>query len=538
MAGNIDHILINGRIRTLDDATPQVSALALAGERIVAYGNDDEMRSLGSVGTVIDNLEGRTVLPGFVDAHIHWRGTAEALHQVQLYDVTSRAQAVQRVAERAVTVTAGEWVIGYGWSQGAWDDPRFPTAQDLDAVTPNHPVLLRSRSGHAVWVNSLALRLAGVDAATMDPPGGAIQRDDAGEPTGIFFEWAAIDLINRHVPPITVDSLTRQMTVAQDLALTHGMTGIHDFDWQDSFQALQVMREQGKLALRVLKQINAEYLESLLHMQLRFGFGDNWLRIGSVKIFADGALGPRTAAMIAPYEGEPDNVGVVVTEKATILDLVSRASAAGFPATVHAIGDRAVRDVLDVYETVRAQEAARGIPRDARRHRIEHVQLIHPDDVNRLAELDIIASMQPIHATSDYPISDRYWGARSAYAYNPRLQLDRGVRVAFGSDCPYDTLGILPGIHAAVTRRRVDGSPGAEGWTPSARLTVDEAVRAYTIGAAYAAGTEDRLGQLKPGFLADIVVLDQDPYHVDADALLSLQVMGTMVGGHWRYRNF
>jgi predicted amidohydrolase YtcJ len=290
--------------------------------------------------------------------------------------------------------------------------------------------------------------------------------------------------------------------------------------------------------LRVLKNFNRKYLDAVLEVGLRRGFGDDWIRLGALKLFADGAIGPRTAAMIEPYDGEPDNTGIVVLEKEEMVERVSRASAAGFPSTIHAIGDRAVHDVLDVYEIVRQQEAARGEPRSTRRHRIEHVQLIHPNDVDRLAQLGIIASMQPIHATSDYPVADRYWGARTPWSYNPRLQLDRGVTVAFGSDAPVEPMGSLIGIHAAVTRQRADGSPGADGWNPDARLTVDEALRGYTAGAAYAAGMEDRLGRLAPGYLADLVVLDRDLYAIPPAEILSVQVVATMVGGVWRWGEF
>src|SRR5581483_1355934 len=249
-------------------------------------------------------------------------------------------------------------------------------------------------------------------------------------------------------------------------------------------------------------------------------------------------LGARTALMIDPYEGEPDNRGIMVTDKEEIYEKVSAASRAGFPSTIHAIGDRAVHDVLDVYETVRREEAAQGIRPVERRHRIEHVQLIHPSDSQRLAELGVIASMQPIHATSDYLMAERYWGARSRWSYNARLQLDSGAKIAFGSDSPVEPFEPLKGIHAAVTRRRADGSPGPEGWYPELRLTVDAAIRGYTQGPAYAAGMENRLGQIAPGFLADLVALDRDLYGVPPDELLATQVVGTMVGGVWRHRQF
>ena len=534
----IERILYNGHIRTLDDASPVVSALAISGGRIVATGSDHQIRALAGAGTLEDNLNGRDVVPGMTDAHIHWQLETEALQNVQLYSLPSKAAALERVAGRAATSPAGTWIIGYGWSQDDWEDHQFPNARDLDAVAPDHPVFLTSRSAHAGWTNSLALRLSGIDGNTSDPAGGEIQHDASGAPSGLLLEPAAMKLVSRAIPAATVESLATQMQDTQKLALSLGITAIHDFDDQECFAALQIMRERGDLALRVVKNFNKKYLDNVLATGLRHGFGDDWIRLGGLKIFHDGALGPHTAAMIAPYDNEPDNYGIVVTDKEEIYELVSRASAAGFAATIHAIGDRAVHEVLDVYESVRAEEAARGEAPATRRHRIEHVQLIHPDDAGRLAQMGVIASMQPIHATSDYLAADRYWGARTPFSYNPRLQLDRGAVVAFGSDAPVEPMGSLIGIHAAVTRQRADGSPGAEGWNPAARLTVDEALRGYTLGPAYAAGMENRLGRLAPGFLADLVVLDRDLYAIPPSEILSAQVRATMVGGLWRWGEF
>jgi hypothetical protein len=295
-----------------------------------------------------------------------------------------------------------------------------------------------------------------------------------------------------------------------------------------------VLRERGQLGLRAVKYFNKKYLDSALFMGLRAGVGDDWLRIGGLKLFVDGSLGARTALMIAPYDGEPNNRGLVVVPKDDMLRMIRAASLNGLPSAVHAIGDQAVRDVLDVFAVVRADEAAAGIPHAARRHRIEHVQLIDPADVNRLAELEIVASMQPIHATSDYLMADHYWGARVPYSYNPRLQLDRGVTVAFGSDAPFDHIGPIIGIHAAVTRQRANGAPEG-GWNPAACVTVDEALRAYTVGAAYAGGMEGIVGRLAPGYAADCVVLSRDPYTTPAEELLSIAVQATMVGGVWRF---
>jgi predicted amidohydrolase YtcJ len=539
MTGQIERILINGHIRTLHSGLPSAEALAIGGGRVLALGSSDEMRRLAGSSAAIDDLGGAHVLPGFTDSHVHWSGTAQALYSVDLSTAATRDEAVARIAARVASTPRGEWVLGAGWSHAAWEgDQRFPTASDLDVVSPDHPVMMRARSGHALWANSAAMRLCGVDADTLDPPGGGLLRDEAGMPTGIFLEWTAMELINRHVPRDTTDRLIEKMRAAQAHAHRLGLTGIHDFDWRDSMIALQRMRMQGSLSLRVVKQINLEYLDSLLDLGMQHGFGDAWFRFGWLKIFIDGALGPRTASMIEPYDGEPENIGIVVVEKEQALQAVRRASAAGFPSTVHAIGDRAVRDILDVFQQVRTEEAASGIPRDHRRHRIEHVQLIHPDDVGRLAELDVIASTQPIHATSDMVFADKYWGARCAYAYNPRLQLDRGVLVLFGSDSPVDSLSPIAGIHAAVTRRRADGAPGIDGWYPAARVTIDEAVRGYTVNPARAAGIAHRAGQIAPGYDADLVVLDRDLYTSDPHTLLDTQVMGTMTDGQWQHRNF
>ena len=530
----VERILYKGNIVTLAQSE-RVSAVAINHGHIIAAGSDDEILALARPETTCEDLGGRFVVPGMTDAHIHWKLLSEALSAIEMYDVPSKADAVAMVAQRLAELPAGSWIEGYGWSQDVWSDKRFPTAADLDAIAPDHPVFLRARSLHAGWANSLALRLCDIDENTPDPEGGAIARDSDGQPTGILLEPSAMNLVSKRIPALTIDQLADRMLMAQKLALSLGMTGIHDFDDQDCLSALQVLRERSELGLRVVKNVNKKYLDSLLDMGLRAGFGDDWIRIGGLKLFADGAIGPRTAYMIEPYDGEPDNYGIAVIDKEEMAELVSRASAAGLPSAIHAIGDRAVHDVLDVYEIVRREEAARGEPRSTRRHRIEHVQLIHPDDVNRLSELNLIASMQPVHATSDYHMSDRYWGKRSGYAYNPRLQLDRGVVVAFGTDAPVEKAGPIAGIHAAVTRQRPDGSPGPDGWIPEARLSVDEALRGFTTGPAYAAGMEDRLGRLAPGYLADLVVLDRDLYAIPPSEILETQVLATMVGGKWQY---
>lgn len=531
----IQTILINGNIITLDDRRPKVSALAISYGRLVALGNDDEIRRLASGDTAIVNLGGKTVLPGLIDAHLHWEAQSRALKAVNVFEAPSKALAIERVAEQVRQTAAGEWITGQGWAQDLWDDRAFPSKADLDSVAPGNPVFLDAKSGHAAWVNSEALRAAGISDSTPDPDGGQIMRDRKGAATGILLE-TAMELVQARIPNPSPQQLADMMTDAQALALRAGITMIHDFDEPSCLVALQVLRERGRLGLRVVKQINQPWLDAALDSGIRHNFGDDWIRIGALKLFADGALGPKTALMFEPYEGEPDNYGMALVEKEEMVELVSRASKFGLPSSIHAIGDKAVHDVLDVFEIVRRQEAARGQPVTSRRHRIEHVQIIHPQDAGRLADLDVIASMQPIHATSDMATADRYWGARNRYAYNPRLQLDHGARIAFGSDAPVEPFAPLLGIHAAITRQR-NGKP-AGGWYPEARLNLRESLRGFTQGPAYAAGMEDRLGQLSQGFLADLIILDADLTRVEPDAIPELKVLGTMVDGRWRYRDF
>lgn len=528
-------ILTNGRVYTMNPAQPTATALAVGDGRVLAVGSNDEVKSLAGGQVEAVDLQGRCVTPGLVDAHVHFQHFALSLQNVDLDGTRTREEALARVASFAALHPGAGWLRGRGWSQDAWPDRAFPTAADLDAIVPDRPVLLSHKSGHAAWANSLALRVARIDERMPDPPGGQIQRDGAGQPTGIFFE-DAIDLVAGHVPRPTPAEVADAMRRAQAYCWSAGLTGLHDFDGRDCFLALQLLRERGELGLRVVKNIPVYRLEHALGVGLRSGFGDNWLRIGGVKIFADGALGSRTAAMIAPYEGEPDNVGIVVTDKEEMLEKAREAAGGGLSLTVHAIGDRANHDVLDVYEQLRREEVERHGPR--LRHRIEHVQVLHPSDLQRLADLDIIASMQPIHATSDMIMADRYWGERARYSYAWRTVWDSGALVVFGSDAPVERIDPLPGIHAAVTRRRADGSPGRDGWYPEERLTLSEALYAFTTAAALTSGQEARQGSIAPGKLADLTVFDRDLFAVSPDELLDVGIAGTIVGGEFRYRTW
>ncbi|MCP4358203.1 MAG: amidohydrolase [Chloroflexi bacterium] len=558
-------VLTNGRIHTMNPAQPTATAVAIRHNRILAVGNDDEMKTLlGNGGEWID-CHGRGLIPGLVDAHVHFQWFSLGLQQVNLDGTKSLDEALSRIQQQIAeygtrntehgtrntehgtrntehgTRNTNGWLRGRGWRTADWPTHAFPTAADLDKVVPHMPAYLPDKSGHAAWVNSRALKIAGIDAATPDPPGGQIQRDADGNPTGILFE-DALDLVGRHIPKPTPVQIADAMKAAQQVCWQAGLTGIHDFDGRDCFLALQMLKEQGELGLRFLKNVPVYRLEHALGVGLRSGFGDDWLRIGGIKIFADGALGPRTAAMLSPYEGEPNNTGIVVTDKEEMIEKARAASAAGFSVTIHAIGDRANHDVLDVYEAVRAQEQ-RHNPQSAirnpqLRHRIEHVQILHPDDLNRLGQLNVIASMQPTHATSDMEMAEAHWGDRAQYSYAWRTMLDSGALLVFGSDAPIEKIDPLPGIHAAVTRRRANGEPGADGWYPSQKLTMQETVHAFTMAAALTGGTQAQLGSIVPGKLADITLTSRDLFTTPHDELLDITIDGTIVNGEFKYRNY
>jgi predicted amidohydrolase YtcJ len=527
----VDLVLYNGRIYTMDRGNPQAQAVAIAGNRIAAVGDDAQVISLlGPGGEAID-LERRTVLPGLTDCHIHFIAYALRLMRIDLAGIVSRAEAIRRVAERAQMARPGEWLLGGGWDRNIWEDASFPTKEDLDTVAPYNPVALSSKDGHSLWVNSLALARAGIIAETPSPSGGEIERQrGTGEPTGILKENAE-DLITSVIKKPSLEAIESALKVAVANAQRAGLTGIHDCEGERAFAAFQELSKGGKLGLRVLMHVPVDNLDHAIGLGLRTGFGGERLRVGGVKMFADGALGSRTAAMLMPYEDEPFNLGIVVTSKQEMRELVRKASRAGISAAIHAIGDRANREVLDILEENHQSDEGMGL-----RHRIEHVQLLHPADIPRLAQLGVIASMQPIHATSDMEMVNRHWGEkRGQGAYAWRSLLDAGTVLAFGSDCPVEPLDPLAGIHAAVTRRRADGSPGPEGWYPEQRITVEDAVRAYTLDAAYASGEEREKGSITPGKLADLVVLSHDIFTIPPMAILETEVEATILDGQFVY---
>ena len=497
-------------------------------ERIIAVGSTDMLfnhfpRAKGQ------DMGGRVIVPGLTDAHLHLQQYSLALQKIDC-ELETKEECLRRVSERVKISKPGEWILGHGWNQNVWGS--WPAAHELDIIAPDNPVYLTAKSLHAAWVNTRALQLANITSSTPDPQSGQIQRDAKGNATGILLE-TAMDLVSNIIPAPTFAEIADAIEKAQPILWKMGLTGVHDFDRRESFMALQKLRAEKKLKLRVLKNLPVELLDDIHAIGLRDGFGDDMLRIGNIKVFMDGALGPHTAAMFQPYIGEGGNRGILNMDGEELFEHGRKAAQVGLGLTVHAIGDRANHEVLNACEQLRRYETENRLPH--LRHRIEHVQVIHPDDAPRLAQLKVIASMQPIHATSDMLMADQFWGERSRFAYAMKTQLDFGAPLALGSDAPVESPNPFWGLHAAVTRRRADGSPSFEGWYPEQKLSMADAFAGYTLGAAYAAYLEDRLGRLAPNHLADLIVLDKDPFNCEPDELLPLESSATMLNGEWIY---
>lgn len=525
-------LLTNARIYTLDSQRPTAEALAIKAGRVLAVGTTNQLLAEFGDRLEVEDLGGKVILPGLTDSHLHLQHYALRLEMVDC-ETGTRAECLRRVAERARQTPPGEWIRGWGYNQNAWSEGSG-TAADLDAAAPHNPIYLHHKSGHAAWVNQLALDRAGLTSATPDPPGGRLGRGPDGSLDGILYE-TAMELVSDSLPQPSIQQLVPALRRALPRLWQVGLTGVHDFDGGECFAALQILHASGELQLRVVKSIPLEDLPLAAGLGLRSGFGDDMLRIGPVKAFMDGALGPQTAAMLAPYEGSADDRGILMMDAEELFEHGRLAVGNGLSLAVHAIGDQANREVLDAYERLRAYERDR-LDSPALRHRIEHVQLLHPADAGRLAALHVIPSMQPLHATSDMVMADRHWGERAALSYALRSQLDAGACLALGSDAPVESPNPFLGLHAAVTRRRADGSPGKEGWYPGQRLSLMEAVHGFTTGAAYAAGMEDRLGRLAPGYLADLIVLGTDPFSCDPHELQHIQPLRTMVAAEWVFR--
>ena len=523
-----DLIVSHARIHTVDVLRPAASAMAIADGRILYVGNDRAALSLRGPKTEVLDLDGATIIPGMIDAHAHLLNLGLSLRQVELRDTQSFAQVIERVRQRAAQTPKGQWILGRGWDQNDWADTRFPVHAALSAAVPDHPVALTRVDGHAAIVNAQAMRLAGLDAQTKDPKGGRIERNADGAPSGVLID-AAMRLVRKHIPEIDEEA-RREATLAAITELNRwGLTGIHDAGVaRDTIDTYETLARQGNYSLRNYVMIAGSdaNLDHYLKRGPQRALYDHRLWIRAIKLSADGALGSRGAALLTPYSDAPDQTGLDLEPEGRVQAVAERALRAGFQLNTHAIGDRANRNVLDAIE-----HALQTVPVADHRFRIEHAQILHPDDLPRFAQLGVIASMQSSHQTSDmYWAGDRIGATRELGAYAWRSLLDSGVVIPNGSDLPVERSNPLISFQAAMSRQDGNGWP-AGGWHAEQRMTREEALKSITLWPAYAAFMEADVGSLTPGKLADFVVLDTDIMRVEPRQILQTQVLSTWLGG-------
>lgn len=528
-------VLKNAHVVTMDETAPTAEAVAIRKNRIVFVGTNDAVTRWIGLQTRVEDAQGMWIYPGFVDAHCHVSGLGTALENVDLVGTASYEEVIRRVRKRAAKTPEGQWILGRGWDQNDWEKMEFPTHEKLSRAIPDHPVWLTRVDGHAGLANAAAMALAGVSARTEDPDGGRIVRDESGNPTGVFIDNAEL-LIQQTIPEAGPKQRQARLKRAAEACRQVGLTGVHDAGiTPERTKDYQALLSSNQLGLRVYAMLEAPDPETdaVTYMrENRVNGSDNALfTIRSLKMYADGALGSRGAALLDPYSDDPGNTGLLVTPYERMVQLADAAVEAGFQICAHAIGDRANRLVLDAY-----REALAGQEGLDHRFRIEHAQILSPADIPRFSEMGVIPSMQPTHATSDMPWAvDRLGEERLTGAYAWRSLLDTGVVIPCGSDFPVESHNPMLGIYAAVTRQDLNGHPEG-GWYPDQRMTRMEAVKGFTTWAAHTAFQEDQLGMIRVGMLADLTVLDTDLLNCPVKQIPGATALMTIVNGRILYR--
>jgi predicted amidohydrolase YtcJ len=519
--------IVNARIWTGDDAQPWAQALVIDGTTLALVGTDEDARKANAEQVV--DAGGRLIVPGFTDAHVHFREGGFGLASVQLRDARTREDFVARIKAFAATVPAGTWITGGNWDHSLWGG-ELPTREWIDAATPDHPVWINRLDGHMSLANSVALKLAGVTRATKDVAGGAIVRDRRGEPTGVLKD-NAMALVDAAVPAPSVEMKDRALLAAMKYVNEQGVTSVHNMGTWDDVDTFARAAKAKTLTTRVYAVTPLDQWEKLRDAVAAKtyggadGRGDEWLHVGGLKGFIDGSLGSHTAAFEEPFADAPSDRGLLVNPPEKMYEWISGADQAGLHVMVHAIGDRAIAMLLDIYERVAKEDGAR-----ERRFRVEHTQHLREQDIPRFARLGVIASMQPYHVIDDGRWAEQFIGKRIATTYAFRSLLDNKARLAFGSDWFVAPATPLEGIYAAVTRRTLDDK-NPDGWVPAQKITVEEALRAYTVGGAYASFDESRKGTLSAGKLADLVIVDRDLFKIPPEEIRNAKVLTTVVGG-------
>jgi len=529
-----DLILLNGVIYTGDAARPRAEAVAIKGERIIAVGKTRDLRALAAPATKVIDLNGGFAMPGFNDAHTHLANGGQAKLAVELTGARSLEEFQQRIRARLGDYPRGEWITGRGWDHTFWPVKKFPTRQDLDAVSKDHPMIFTRVDGHVAVANSLALQMAGITRATPSPAGGEIEKTADGEPTGMLKELAQ-GLVRQKIPAISAAQRRRGLEMALQEAVSHGLTSAQDNSGWEDFQIYQQLKKEGKLPLRITEWLpfNASVAQ-LDEMRSSGGTTDPWLKTGALKGVLDGSLGSRTAALLAPYSDDPSTSGIPIIPPDRVKQMVLERDKAGFQITLHAIGDLSNRSALDAYAAARAANGKRDS-----RHKIEHAQVVAASDVLKFRENEVIASFQPCHETSDMRWAGQRLGPeRSLGAYAWNTMLKNKVHMAFGSDYPVESLDPMISLYACVTRKmHPDAPPGGptEAWIPGERISMDDCLRTFTQGSAYAEFSEKLKGQIVPGQLADIVVLSSDVTQIAPTQVLKTHVLMTFAGGRLVY---
>jgi predicted amidohydrolase YtcJ len=525
----MDLAIFSARIFTGNAKQPWVEALGIKDNKIAIVGSNAQVKKGCRRNTTVLELKGRLITPGLVDAHTHFVNLGLNLQRVNLMNLPSLAACRARIAQAAAKCPPGEWIIGRGWNEHFWEEKREPTRFDLDGLTPRNPAMMIRACGHSVWVNTAALACAGIDRHTPDPQGARIARDPAsGEPTGLLMEMRRY--MEKFIPPPTEETRKKAGLAAQQEALRLGVTAVHSCETLREWDALSALEEEGKLKIRVHHTIPYDGLEEGRARSFKTWRGGQRLWFGQVKLYADGSLGSGTALLHAPYADNPSDRGLAVNTPQALRKKVLEAYQDGYSVAIHAIGDKAVTNSL------KAIASARKAVSGPRRDRIEHVQLFQPSDLPLFRELGVMASVQPVHLSTDWSTAEKKWGvARCRNGYAWRSLLRAGIRVQFGSDAPVEPINPLLGLQAAVTRKDSRGNP-PEGWFPEERLTLGESIRAFTALPAWSSRKERVLGTLTPGRLADLTVFEQDLFQVPPEEWLSVEIEMTVVDGEIVYR--
>ena len=535
-------ILLNGNLRTLDSQRPQARAIGIKDGQIIAVGENDAIAALAGQKTERVELNGRLAIPGLMDSHFHFYDWAMGRQQLDLARVNSLDELLDQVALAAGQLSQEKWILGQGWNESDWPAHIMPRRDHLDAVAPSHPVALWRCDLHLVSVNSRALELAGIDESTPDPSDGVIEKDSSGRPTGILRELAP-NLVKSVIPPPSADELVAAMRDGVSHLHTLGLTAVHDarlmggLEGAAALRAWQLLNEKGNLDLRCWVSLAGERLEEAIALGLRTGLGDERLRIGHVKYFADGGMGARTAWMLEPYLDA--DYGMPLGSMKELGRKIAAAEKAGLAVMVHAIGDRANREIITILEELadlRSRTPQKSSAPPALPHRIEHTQMIRSEDIRRLAKLKVAACVQPHNMILDINMINESVGERGRWTYAYKEMLDAGIPLLFSSDAPVCDPSPLVGIHALVTRQRRDGTPQG-GWYPEQRISVEDAVRGYTTAPAAFYGQSRKMGTLTPGKRADMFVLDRDIFRVDPMEIADARVEMTIFDGRIVYQS-